>query len=247
MIGKKFYIYSQGEKVFDFAREIAKESGDIKRIVLLVKTRQDTDLIGNVFSDVNIDKLFNGYKSSEDDFLIKIETIKTYTGSSANRDIVICCDLDSNDVFRLEDLYGVKAIIALATDEKQIHEWIKTRNAINIETKEQEFIDEPSAIAKIALEELTKGINISTGVRHPADIKKAKITLKVLSEYELEMDAAVLEAYLVNSLGWQTKHSKEIKALFLELKGMKVMKGLVRDDITKIFETWEKTLKKRQQ
>lgn len=245
MIGKKFYIYSHGEKVFDYACEVAKELGDIKRIVLVVRSRQDTDLIGNIIPNIDIDKLFSGYKSSENDFLIKIETIKTYTGSSSNRDILICCDLDSNDVYKLEDLFGIKAIIAMTSSEENIQEWIKTRNVINIETKEQEFIEEPSDIAKIALEELINGINISTGLRQPSGIKKAKVILKVLSEYELELDPMVLEAYLANSLNCPTKHSREIKDLYIELKGMKVMKGLVKDEIIEIYKSWTDTLKYR--
>lgn len=141
----KFYIDTEANDdgaynwAMQFACELAKKDPSIKKIVLYIRTKQNTGWFERLFDSKTVKKLFNGLKFNNCPVPFKFETRLTYKdvihGNAS--DIVICCGIDSVDLLKIDDYHCVKYIIAIPWLRKLTDKWIKTWSAIEISSKEK--------------------------------------------------------------------------------------------------------------
>lgn len=246
----KFYIDTEGNDdeayrfAMQFACELAKKDSTIKRIVLYIPTKQNTGWFERLYDTKTVKSLFTGYKFTNCSVPFKFETKLTYKGVMYGNasDIVICCGLDADDILKIDDYHSVKYIIAVPWLRKLTEKWIKTWNAIEISGKEQkndEIFSEPSEIVKVAMQELTNGINMSTGISHPRDNDKAKTYIRTLHKYEPELKSDIVGSYLIRELNWATRHAKDIEKLIDTLNDGKYFQGGERTGLQNYYKKWK--------
>lgn len=250
MAGKYYYFDTQlnddesYEKALNFAADLVMESKELDRIIFLVASKNTTGWLERLFGSQKVKKMFSG--ASFLGINVKIETIRTYKDSYNNSsDIIICCGLNSDEIFKVQDYRQIDAIIAIPWLKESTESWINTTNAkkINKDLSVDEGGDaaaypEPSAILKKAFKELTAVINTSTGINHPSDNSRAKTYIKALHKYEPELNSDVVCSYLINKLGWQVRHADDIRKLIDTLNSGKFFKGGEKTGLQLHYKRW---------
>lgn len=246
----KFYIDTEGnddkayQLAMQFACELSKNDPDIKKIVLYIHTKQNTGWFDRLYGHDTVKKLFSGMRFKDCPATFKFETKLTYQKSQygSGSDVVICCGIDSDDILKIDDYYSVKYIIAIPWLRKLTDKWIKTWNAKEISGKEntnEEQFPEPSCIVKLAMQELTNSINMSTGISHPMDNDRAKTYIKALHKYEPELNPDLVGAYLVRELNWDTRHAKDIEKLIETLNEGRFFRGGQKTGLQNYYKRWK--------
>lgn len=246
----KFYIDTEAndddayQLAMQFACELAKNDTDVKKIVLYIHTKQNTGWFDRLYGSDVVKKLFNGMRFNDCPAIFKFETKLTYQKSQygSGSDVVICCGIDSDDILKIDDYHSVKYIIAIPWLKKLTEKWIKTWNAKEISGKEntEEQFPEPSPIVKLAMQELTNSINITTGINHPMDNDRAKTFIKSLHKYEPELNSDLVGAYLVRELNWDTRHAKDIEKLIETLNAGRYFRGGQKTGLQNYYKRWKK-------
>lgn len=233
------------ERALNFAEKLVKANNELKRIIYLVPSKNSTGWLDRLFGEQAVKKMFNGVKLSGT--AVKIETIRTYTNSYNDpSDIVICCGLNSEEIFKVQDYRHVYAIIAIPWQKENTESWIKTAKAVKINEDlstntelSKTAYPEPTEIVKKAFKELTTVINTSTGITHPSDNSRAKIFVRALHKYEPELDSDIVCSYLINSLGWQVRHADDIRKLIDTLNNGKYFKGGEKTGLQVNYKRWK--------
>lgn len=246
----KFYIDTEANDddayrlAMQFACELAKKDSNIKRIVLYIHTKQNTGWFDRLFGNETVKRLFNEVKFNDCPVPFKFETKLTYKGAMYGNtsDIVICCGIDADDILKIDDYHSVKYIIAIPWLRKFTDKWIKTWNAIEISGKEQENVEkfpEPSEIVKIAMQELTSDINMSTGITHHMDNDRAKTYIRTLHKYEPELNSDLVSSYLIRELNWDTRHAKDVEKLIDTLNNGRYFQGGEKTGLQNHYKRWK--------
>gem|GEM_PF-650004 len=246
----KFYIDTEAndDKAYrlamQFACELAKKDSNMKKIVLYIHTKQNTGWFDRLFGHEDVKRLFNGLKFNDCPVPFKLETKLTYKSAMYGNasDIVICCGMDADDILKIDDYHSVKYIIAIPWLRRLTDKWIKTWNAFEISGKEHgddEKLSEPSEIVKIAMQELTDTINMSTGISHPMDNDRAKTYIRTLHKYEPELNSDIVTSYLIRELNWDTQHAKDIGKLIETLNIGKYFQGGEKTGLQNYYKRWK--------
>ena len=246
----KFYLDTEANDdasyqfAMNFACSLLKKDLSIKKIVLFVHSKRTTLWFERLFGKDIVKKMFNGFNFNDCPVPFKIETVTTFKKSQHinDNDIVICCGLDSEYIFKIDDYSSVKYIIAIPWLKKRTEKWVKTWNAIEILNKNgtQEIFPDPTPIVKVAMQELTNSINLSTGISHHADNEKAKTYIRALHKYEDGLKPDIVGAYLIRELKWEPEHAKEIEKLIDTLNSGKYFIGGEKKGLQDYYKSWEK-------
>ncbi|AZB17627.1 hypothetical protein EG352_07525 [Chryseobacterium indologenes] len=233
------------DKALNFAEKLIKANKGLKRIIYLVPSKNSTGWLDRLYGVQTVKKMFNGVNLSGT--AVKIETIRTYTNSYNDpSDIVICCGLNSEEIFKVQDYRQVDTIIAIPWQKENTDSWIKTAKAIKINedlsiNKEvsSNAYPEPSEIVKKAFKELTLVINTSTGINHPSDNARAKTYVRALHKYEPELNSDIVCSYLINAMGWKVSHADDIRKLIDTLNSGKYFKGGEKTGLQIHYKRWK--------
>lgn len=245
---QRFYIDTQGNddeayrEAMQFACTLADEDNEITRVVLLVSTKQNTGWFERLYGKEVEKRLFTGTKFKDCKPLFKFETKKTYNDNYKPSEIVITCGLDAEDVLKIDDFYSVKAIIAIPWLPDMLQKWVQTWNPTELRGNQNAVAAyaNPSCVVIKAMEDLTRSINMSTGIHHPSDEEQAKTYILALHKYEPLLDANVVGSYLVRELSWNTNHAKDVEKLINTLSKGKHFQGGRRTGLQLYYKQWKK-------
>jgi len=247
MSKQRFYIDTEGSddeayrEAMQFACKLADEDNEITRVVILVHSKQTTGRFERLYGRDVEKKLFNGTKFNDCKPLFKFETKKTYNDNYLPSEIVITCGLDAEDVLKIDDFYSVKAIIAVPWLPDSLQKWVQTWNPTELRGKENtigEFAN-PSFIVTKAMKDLTRSINLSTGIQNSSDNELAKTYILTLHKFESPLDADIVGSYLVRELGWHTQYAKDVEKLINTLNDGKYFKGGSRIGLQQYYKKWK--------
>ncbi len=246
---KRFYINTRGNddeayrEAMQFACQLSEDDPDIKRVVLLAHTKSNTGWLERLYDRETVKKLFNGVKFKDCIPTFVIKTKKTYSDPHQLQDIVITMGLDTEDVMKIDDFYGVKAIIAIPWLPERLEDWVQTWAPIDIRTQEQpETYPLPNPIVQEAMKELTSSVNMTTGIHHPSDERQAKTYIRALYKYVDDLDGDVIAAYMVRELGWDTDHAKDVKKLIDTLNDGRYFQGGEKTHLKSHINRWKEKL-----
>ena len=246
---QRFYFDIEGNddeayrEAIQHACELAAKDKEIEKVILLIHTKRNTGWFERLFGRETVKSLFKGVYFKDCGPIFKFETKKTYSeGVYEPSEIVITCGLDSDDVFKIDDSYSVKAIIAIPWLRKHLQKWVKTWNPTELRGNQQSVVayDEPTCIVKNAMKALTLSINMSTGISHSSDEDQAKTYILALYKYEPSLNADIVGSYLVRELNWETEHAKDVEKLINTLNNGKYFQGGSRKGLQYYYKQWKK-------
>ncbi|WP_394674601.1 hypothetical protein [uncultured Chryseobacterium sp.] len=251
MANKYYFFDTQGnddesyDRALNFAVKLVKGDPALNKIIFLVPTKNNIGWLDRLYGEQTVKKMFNG--ASYAGVNVKIETIRTYGKNYSNpSEVVICCGLNSEEIFKAQDYRQVDTLIAIPWVKENTESWIKTTKAAKINDdltveneKNTNIHPEPSEIVKNAFKELWGSINKATGITHPIDNAKAKTYVRALYKYEPQLNADIVCSYLIRELGWQARHADDIRKLIDTLNNDKFYQGGERTGLQNHYKRWK--------
>ena len=228
------------------AIEIAQKDKEVKKIVLYGHTKNNFEVVTEIFG-IEKDNLFRFNLPQVNDCPIPIicETKITYKRKCdhgrGKTDIVVCLQMDSKDIFCVEDMYCVKYIVALPWTLKGISEWAERWNAQDIDSKKtQREQQDTNPILKIALDEMDKRMFGTKNLGHSRDAETCKTYIRTIHKYIPDATPSDIQNYLVAKLKWENSDAKEVGNLLLRLKEGRTFQGGQKTYLKEYFQNWGK-------
>lgn len=247
---ERFYIDTTGnddeayKEAMRFAGEYANKNKHIDRVILLALTKKNVGWLERIFKEATVRKMFNGIKIKGYRPLFKIETLRTYSEYSSQNDFVIAMAIRNDKLFKIDDYYNVSAILAIPWLKEDIEKWSKTWQPLEIrQNSKASSYPEPSCIVKLALEDLTLQVNLTTGITHPMDESLAKTYIRTLYKYEPKINGDIISSYLVSKLGWESDGAKDVKKLVDTLNEGRYFRGGNTKGLQNYYKIWKNKCK----
>ncbi len=210
-----------------FACELARTNAEIKRIIVLVNTKNNTGWFERLFGDEVVKKMYSGFKFNECSVPVKIETMNTFR-DLGQMCVVIASGLDSKSLFKIDHFFCAESIIAIPWLRENLGEWAGTWGPQDIRAGvAAQIFDLPTCIVQRAMTDLTQSINMSTGITHTADGNLAKTFILALHQYEGGLNANMVSGYLIRSLGWRTDAAQDVAKLINTLNDGRHFQGVI--------------------
>ena len=247
----KFYADAYGadlnalEACVKKAFEIADADDEIARVVLYSYTKNNFMQVSRVFGDDYVDEMFTRpLRFRECSKPIRCMTAITYKKECEYRDspkdIVVCCHMDSRDVFKVDDYRTAKYIIALSWTLDGLDAWKKRWNAQNVLDEESEGLVTPhNSILMTALREMDIRMFKTKNLGHPNDAETCKTYIRAIHKYLPEVMPAELENCLVTELGWENRNATEVGGLLQRLKEGRTFRGGQKTYLKEYFTRWK--------
>lgn len=235
-----------------FAAKLAQKDNKIKRIVCYVQTKRNTGYLEPFFDERAIKMLLDGNVSVNGfPVPLTIETKNTYSKnrySTINKDIVIAFGMNLDELEVLDDYDCAEHIVAIPWLRERTMPWIERWNAVEITGKTRQATESKSGlseIAKVAFEELSSCINMSTGLSHPSDESRAKTYVRALHKFEPTLNEGDVVSYLVSQLNWTSAHANEVGKLVKTLNEGRHFKGGEKTGLQNHYKRWKDKLKNK--
>jgi len=167
--------------------------------------------IGELLGEKAAERLLEGDSIPTQDIIVHCETIRTLTKADVPNTALVFYLL-TNNTESIEGLPGTKAIVYVPWLEEEGVAWQQRWNAtVPGQTKPAR---EPALDARVVdqLERLTRMINVSAGLAHPLDNRKAVEMLKELKVHGVQFKPEEMEIWAVRN-GWSAKHAAELMKL----------------------------------
>lgn len=197
---KSFYIKNEHynkvdfKKALKFATNLHKEDSTIGRIVILVYTKNQYQLIQPLFSE----KTIKQGALSLNGIVFKFDTLKTYTPPSYSdkRDIVMIVGISPSDIQKFEDEYKIKYFIYVPWILEECLSWLRAHTATDITSQEvlkPEFPIDP--IVQKAIDWLKSTSFPNEGFHHPLDEDRLKSVSNALHEMNIPIEGESIIKY----------------------------------------------------
>lgn len=248
----KYYADAYGadlnvlEACIEKAFEIADADDEIARVVFYSYTKNNFMQVSRVFGDDYVDVMFTRpLKFNECSKPIRCMTAITYKKECEYRespkDVVVCCHMDSNAVFKMDDYRTAKYIIALSWKLDGLDAWKKRWNAQNILGPDKE--DAPCSIANplllTALQEMNARMFETKSLSHPYDEETCKTYIRTIHKYMPEVMPSGIVDCLVTYLGWENRNASEVGSLLQRLKDGRTFRGGQKTYLKEFFTRWK--------
>lgn len=227
------------------AFEIAEADDEVARIVFYSYTKNNFMQVSRVFGDDNVDRMFTRpLRFSECSKPIRCATVITYKKECEYRDspkdVVVCCHMDSKDVFKVDDFRTAKYIIALSWTTDGLSAWKSRWNAENVMGKSEEVDEAPSNdILLTALKEMDVRMYETKSLTHPNDEETCKTYIRAIHKYLPNVNPAEVENTLVTGLGWEHKNASEVGKLLQRLKDGRTFRGGQKTYLKEYYNSWK--------
>ncbi|MCP1994423.1 hypothetical protein [Flavobacterium sp. HSC-61S13] len=227
-------------KALKKAIQICFENNEIQEITALIHTKNNTGYLERIFETRDAKKIFNGIKIDPSVPIIKTETIKTINDDWNKKRVLIAFGLRSEELYLYDEFESVVAIIAHQWNENSVQEWAKTWGAVDILTnRTSEKYNQPDKVVQNALNDLTRSINMSTGITHPSDENLCKTYLRALNKYEYKLNPVEINSYLLSELNWQSDDVKDVVKLIDKLNSGGYFKGGDKTGLQNHIKRWK--------
>lgn len=214
---------------------------DVTELGVIINTQNNTSYIKRLFGEKYVERLFAGISlNTNNSQQIKLDTIRTVKEFGPKR-ILVAFGLASSELFRLDDFRDVAAIIAYPSIRSSSISWAKTWQAEEVISRQQaESYPLPSKLVITALKELTRHINLKTGITNPHDEELARSYVWALHQEEHYLPEEECTALLVGKLKWRYDHAMELTSLMAKLnQGRRIRVGS-RMRPEELIRNWKK-------
>ena len=229
------------------AFEIAEADDEVARVVFYSYNKNNFMQVGRVFGDDYVDVMFTRpLKFNECSKPIRCMTAITYKKECEYRDspkdVVVCCHMDSKDVFKVDDYRTAKYIIALSWTTDGLSAWKKRWNAQNVLEEEAEvetYTHPKNSLLMTALQEMDIRMFQTKNLGHPNDEETCKTYIRTIHKYMPEVMPSEVVDCLVTELGWENKNASEVGSLLQRLKDGRTFRGGQKTYLKEYFTRWK--------
>ena len=214
---------------------------DVTELRIIINTRNNTGYIKRLFGEKYVERLFTGISPNRNNSqLIKLDTVRTAKEFGPKR-ILVAFGLTSDELFILDEFRDVAAIVAYPSTRSSSLNWAKTWQAEEVISKQQaESYQLPSSLVVTALKELTRQINLKTGIINPHDEELARSYVWALHQEEQYLPGKECAALLISKLKWSYDHAMDLTALIAKLnQGRRIRVGK-RISPEELIRNWKK-------
>lgn len=225
---------------FKKALELCNEIGDVTQIILLLHTKNSTGYLERIFNTRNVKDFFRGKIIDNKYPPLKIETVRTFTDDWNGKKIVVAFGLRSSELSKYDDYENVAGIVAHQWSEDSVKDWAKSWGAINIKSgAEIEKISLPDKIVQHAFNDLSKSINMSTGISHPMDEEQCKTYIRALHKYNYELNSKEIFSFLMTELNWESDNANDVIKLINKINSGGYFKGGSKTGLQHHIKRWK--------
>lgn len=223
-----------------FAAETAEADPNIEKIVFLAHTFNNTDMLDRAFGPSTADKFRKTYRDREIRVPIVLLSMASYSkGFHRKADLVIGMGLNDEQLFAVDDMWGVHSIVAIPWRREGMSGWVDQWRPLELRTKEKpSSTDLPTAVEQVAVRRLTEIINMSMPLNHPNDEEDAKGVIRELVKNIPDLNSARLKAYMVRELHWPNEEAERFKGWIDTLKEGRRFQGGGRTIHLGAFSHW---------
>lgn len=228
------------------AFEIAEADDEVARVVFYSFTKNNFMQVSRVFGGDYVNIMFTRpLRSSECSKPIRCMTTITYKKECEYRDspkdVVVCCHMDSKDVFKVDDYRTAKYIIALSWTTDGLSAWKKRWNAQNVLEEETEgtFTPPKNRLLMTALQEMDSQMFQTKNLGNPDDEETCKTYIRTIHKYMPEIMPSEVVDCLVTELGWENRNASEVGSLLQRLKDGRTFRGGQKTYLKVSFTRWK--------
>lgn len=162
------------------------------------------------------------------------------------KDVIVCCHMDSKDVFKVDDYGTAKYVIALSWTLDGLNAWKARWKAENVfDGRMEEKVDAPkNALLLTALQEMDVRMYETKNLSHFDDAETCKTYIRSIHKYLPDVKPSDITDYLVTELGWENKNAAEVGELLQRLKEGRSFRGGQKTYLKEYYSRWkEKAVK----
>lgn len=228
------------------AFELADADDEVARVVFYSYTKNNFMQVSKFFGDDNVNQMFShSMRFRECKKPIRCATAITYKKECEYRDtpkdIVVCCHMDSKDVFKVDDYRTAKYVIALSWTLNGLKEWKARWNAENVMGggKEEKAETPKNALLLTALREMDVRMFETKNLSHLSDAETCKTYIRTIHKYMPEVKPSDVTDSLVTELGWENKNASEVGELLQRLKDGRTFRGGQKTYLKEYYSRWK--------
>jgi hypothetical protein len=194
--------------------KLCKDQG-IARVTLVVPQKQgwDRTIAGEFLGQAVAKALLDGQPIRlTDGVTMTLETGKTFR-PGAGQGLLVGVHVSIKDMNKLDDSLGAQAVMYLPWSDIEGQDWQATWNPQTLGAKTQNT--SPSSLSKTveeALYQLTRGINLGTGLSHPSDKKHAQRTVDKLRADGHSFDPVEVRRWAQRN-GWNSSAAGDLEPI----------------------------------
>lgn len=191
------------------------KSQQITRVILVVpkKGGWDHTIVAEFLGPAAAKALLKGQPVQlADGVTMTLESGQTFR-PSAGQGLLVGAHISVKDMNKLDDSWGAQAIMYLPWNDTEGQEWQATWHPETVGPKTHNT--SPSSLPKAveeALHQLTKAINLGTGLGHPSDKKHAERTIDRLRADGHSFDPAEVRRWAQRN-GWSSDAAADLEAV----------------------------------
>lgn len=216
---------SQEEQTFQVALSYASaicKKAKVRDVVLLIYTKGQLDgsNLGAFLGKANLKALNAGGVPLEGGLLLTLATAKTRL-MLVRPSVLIVYYADDKLLDTADGVRNAAGVVAVPWVPGEADGWA-ARWGARVHDEEPRIqaalIDDPVVVR--ALEDLTHGINLSTGLIHPSDKSQADETLRILRAKDYPDPTPVIKSWAIRQ-GWKPDHANALETLSRRIWGLK--------------------------
>jgi hypothetical protein len=155
--------------------------------------------------------------------------------------VVVSCWPSSKDLDLLDGLQSLKALVVVPWNDDEISTWRQARRATDLlghrEVAPEPTISDPVVAA--ALTDLTKRINLSTGLNHPDDRSAAIQAFRILKRNRHQFQPDEIRAWAMAN-GWSADHARALSEYAAGVLASKAYRTKGNQWVSHIITIWRK-------
>lgn len=199
----KKYFFTENEAVNDsncaralnFAIQLKKSDSEVGRIVVMIATKNQLPILEAFFPDGSGHINVNGFEIP----VVTLRTYRPFTVSVGGKDILITLRLDPDQFAKFEDKFSIKYLIHIPWDMSISGEWIRSHNAVDINTGTSAQITvEIDPWVKGAIGWLKATSFPNSGFHHPLDENRLKVAANALKSLKAKIERESIIAYCLS-------------------------------------------------
>lgn len=251
-MNNKYYADAYGPDIKALAAcikkafEIANTDDEVDRVVFYSYTKNNFMQVSKFLGDDNVNQMFSRpMRFRECKKPIRCATAITYKKECEYRntpkDVIVCCHMDSKDVFKVDDYRTAKYVIALSWTLDGLNAWKARWKAENVlDGRMEEKADAPkNALLLTALQEMDVRMYETKNLSHFDDAETCKTYIRSIHKYLPEVKPSDITDYLVTELGWENKNAAEVGELLQRLKEGRSFRGGQKTYLKEYYSRWK--------
>lgn len=230
------------------ANEICANDADVNSIVLYSYAKTNFNTVAQIFGNDTVNRMFSQpVRFKEIAKPIQCLTERTYKDWGQQPSIVICCQMDSKSVQKVDDFHSAKYVMAVSWLKDELSGWVGRWNAECVYGDAIQSVNDGEdglTLLRIALNEMQVRMFGSKDFHHPDDENACKTYIRTIHKYLPEVTSSQIENILVTEMNWTNSNAAQVGELLDRLKNGRTFRGGDKTGLSRYYKGWKENLYK---